>query len=411
MEEETAPPAAPRNRGRRNFLIGAGAVTAIVAGGVVYRGMKRGAFSTSQGPAYELWRTWNEDARAGTPLAIVAAGALAASPHNTQPWIFRVTEDRIDLFADRSRNLGAFDPYLREMFLGLGCAIENMMLAAPAYGYGVGLSLASGSLNRDYDPQEPAHAATLYLTPVERKPGVLHGAIAKRHTNRGPYDRKRGLTRADYAALPAFANGVRQRIFLYRKGEERALFDDTVVKATEKIIADKAMSHDSENWIRLTPEQVRRHRDGITLEANGMHPIILAAAKMLPPVTGETAHEIWLRNTREVHLATAPVTGFIAVRGLYDIPQTLDAGRLWQRMHLWATDRGLAMHPLNQPLEVVDRQLHLGMEPDMAKTLEQLTGDPAWKPTFAFRAGYPARKALPSPRRALRDVVVAEMSG
>jgi hypothetical protein len=41
---------------------------------------------------------------------------------------------RIELFADVRRNLGAFDPYLREMHIGLGCALENMTRAAGAYG-------------------------------------------------------------------------------------------------------------------------------------------------------------------------------------------------------------------------------------------------------------------------------------
>ncbi|MFP3944732.1 MAG: Acg family FMN-binding oxidoreductase [Alphaproteobacteria bacterium] len=404
MAGETRP--SPRNHGRRNFLIGAGAVTAAVIGGVVYRGVRRGAFSTSEGPAYELWETWNADARAGTPLALVAAGALAASPHNTQPWIFQVQPDRIDLYADRSRNLGAFDPFLREMYLGLGCALENMILAGPANGFAVAPSPQTGSLNPGYDADQPALVATLYLSPSEREPGTLYHAISKRHTNRGPYDRERGLDQADLAALPEFANGVRQRIFLYTEGEDRERFDETVVRATETIIADEAMAHDSERWFRMTAAQARRHRDGITLEANGMHPAMLAIAKMMPAVSGEEAHKIWLRSTKDTHLATAPVTGFLAVRSLYDIPQTLDAGRLWQRVHLWAASKGIAMHPLNQPLEVADRELYLRREPDTGRTLEHLTGDPAWKPTFAFRAGYPKRAALPSPRRALRDVAV-----
>ncbi len=62
------------------------------------------------------------------------AGILAANPHNTQPWLFQVGATRIELFADIRRNLGAFDPYLREMHIGLGCALENMTRTAPRPG-------------------------------------------------------------------------------------------------------------------------------------------------------------------------------------------------------------------------------------------------------------------------------------
>ena len=36
---------------------------------------------------------------------------------------------QIELYADTVRNLGTFDPYLREMHIGLGCAVENMTRA------------------------------------------------------------------------------------------------------------------------------------------------------------------------------------------------------------------------------------------------------------------------------------------
>ena len=68
-------------------------------------------------------------------MALVAAGVLAANPHDTQPWLFGVSANAIEIFADLSRNLGAMDAYVREMHLGLGCAIENMRLAAGPNGY------------------------------------------------------------------------------------------------------------------------------------------------------------------------------------------------------------------------------------------------------------------------------------
>ena len=63
---------------------------------------------------------------AATPLALVAAAILAANPHDTQPWLFRIADETIEVLADASRHLGAMDPYLREMHIGLGAAIENL---------------------------------------------------------------------------------------------------------------------------------------------------------------------------------------------------------------------------------------------------------------------------------------------
>ncbi len=131
-----------------------------------------------------------------------------------------------------------------------------------------------------------------------------------------------------------------------------------------------------------------------------------AAAKLLPPPSPETNHRYWLDATRDVQVPTSPLFGLIAVRDLYDRAQALRAGRLWQRLHLLAVSRGLAVQPINQPVELVDRERVLGQEPRAAATLVALTGAADWRPTFAFRMGFPTRVAAPSPRRPLDAVVV-----
>lgn len=165
-------------------------------------------------------------------------------------------------------------------------------------------------------------------------------------------------------------------------------------------------SLDSDRWFRHTWAQVQEFRDGPTLDAAGLAPLMTAVAKMLPPSSPQANHAYWLDATRDVHVATAPAFGFITVRDLYDRAQTLRAGRLWQRMHLWATTHGIAMQPLNQPVEMVDRERELGREPAAAATLAQIVGEKSGQPTFAFRLGYAAGNATSSPRRPVEQLIV-----
>ncbi len=95
---------------RRRLLQGAGVLTLVVAGGAVWRAHDRGVFAEPSGAAYDPWEMWNAPEYEGTPLALVAAGILASNPHNTQPWVFRVSDTEIEVLADTSRHLGSFDP-------------------------------------------------------------------------------------------------------------------------------------------------------------------------------------------------------------------------------------------------------------------------------------------------------------
>jgi hypothetical protein len=388
---------------RRALCAGTGnGVVLVFAGGAL-----RAADLTTalpDGEAYSLWRLWNDRSLHGTPFALVAAAVLAANPHDSQPWLFHVRDNAIDIYADLSRNLGAMDGYVREMHLGLGCAIQNAMLAAPVNGYAVASEASPASLLSLADRRNPILAATLHLTPQRPSaPDALYRAIPDRHTNRYGYDRSRPLPLEwlGFARHADVSDDV--RVFLFEDGKERDTFDAAVVEATEAIIADKTMIADSDRWLRTSHAEIETHRDGPTLEAAGLSTLMLWAAKLTAGISS-ISHQGWLAQTRDTQVPTGRVMGIIAVRDRYDRPNAIAAGRTWQRLHLNATAHGIAMQPLNQPIEMIDRERATGQGNTWAKRLTQLTG-PEWQATFSFRAGYSTEDAGPSPRRALRDVV------
>ena len=358
-----------------------------------------------EGDAYAPWRLWNDPSARGTPLALVAAAVLAANPHDTQPWLFAVEADAIEIYADLSRNLGAMDPYFREMHLGLGCAIENMVLAAASNGFVAEVEATPGSLSTLDDHQSHAHAATVRLAkraPIAPDPLCL--AIPDRHTNRYAYDRGKAPAAEwrRFASDPNIGDGI--RVILVEDGEQRRLFDAAIIEATEAIIADASMIADSDRWFRDSSQAIDAHRDGPTLDAAGLPFLTLLFARMFT-VSAETSHRAWLKQTREVQVPTAPMVGLIAVRDRYDRGNTIAAGRAWQRLHLNATTRGMAMQPLNQPIEMIDRERQLGRAPAWAVRMARLTGDD-WQATFSFRAGFATQSAPASPRRRLQDVLM-----
>src|SRR3546814_6757564 len=65
---------------------------------------------------------------------LIRYATLAANGHNTQPWRFRLGTDRIDILPDLTRRTPVVDPDDHHLFASLGCAVENLALAAAARG-------------------------------------------------------------------------------------------------------------------------------------------------------------------------------------------------------------------------------------------------------------------------------------
>lgn len=392
---------------RRRLLQGAGALTLIAAGGLVWRAHDRGVFAEPSGAPYDPWAMWNAPEYQGTPLALVAAGILASNPHNTQPWVFRVSDTEIEVLADASRHLGSFDPYLREMHIGLGCAVENMVLAGPANGYSVDASPAPGSLLA-VERGGLVRAATLRLSPADAATDPLYDTIPHRHTNRFAYDPARGFPEELLRGFTAMQASEDVAISLFTKGEGYDALGNAITDATDEIVADHEMIEDSHAWFRDGPDEMARERSGLALDTAGLSPALLAAAKFLPALPAEQSHAAWAGQTRDTHVPTAALLGLISVRERYDRPQALAAGRLWQRLHLTASAAGIAMHPLNQPVETIDRERQLEKEAKSEARLADIIKNPEWQPTFCFRSGHPTRDTPKSARRAV-DAVSEKM--
>ena len=378
-----------------DFLKFGGATLIAMAGGTVWRAADQGVFSMGQGPAYEPWKNWRDAATVSE--RIVAAGILASNPHNSQPWIFRVTNSTIDLFADRTRQIGVIDPFLREMYIGLGCAVENMMLAAAAEGFAATLGLMP-------DPADETHAAHIDLAPASPLPSDLYSAIPNRHTDRGAYDITRPLAPETFEQLEALITETDMRLFWYKDETARARFSKVAIQATEALIADDQQSMDSHRWWRQGWDQLQESADGITLDTQALG-AITPIAKILPDLPRQQNDASFVTNVRGVMLPTAAAFGILAVHDRSDRTQRLNCGCAWERLHLWATTQGVAMQPLNQMCERADREIQLGTDRVIGSAVGALLNDDSWQALMPFRLGYPTRRTNLSPRRGPERVI------
>lgn len=387
----------PHLRSRRSVLrlIGiSGATVVVAATGVAgYRVFDNGVLESGSGAPYDAWTHWRDDP---SPLGAVGAAVLAANPHNTQPWAFRVTPDTVEVFADPAREMAAVDPGRREHHIGLGCAVENLALALSARGFGSAVTWLPAAA------ADPHRVATVDLTSAPEAASALHDAIGDRHSNRGPYrpEPVPGSVLDGLAGpLPA---GIEVRWFT--TDTERAALGALIVDATAAVIADPDQSEQAFAWFRNDRDDIDRYRDGLTLDGQGLDALTLSLSKLLPASTREAGDAFWLDQTTTVHTATAAAYGVLAVADPDDVTARLNGGRLLQHIHLAATAAGLGLQHMNQVTERIDREREQGASATFAPRLADLLARPGRAALTTFRIGHPVRAALRSPRRSLADV-------
>ena len=362
---------------RREILMGGGAGVVALGAGAALLG-KRQMGSTS---AYEEEAKAARRALAAHPDAreLVRYATLAPSGHNTQPWRFAIEPGTITIRPDFARRTPVVDPDDHHLFVSLGCAAENLVLAAAARGI---RGEASFDTAGDGAIQFRHQAGPT-------QPSPLFDAIPQRQSTRADYD-GRAVSPADLKTLAAAAivPGVDMVLVTDRPTIDR--IRDLVLAGNGRQMDDPAFMRELKSWLRFNPRQALDTGDGLYSATTG-NPVVPAwigrpALDLL--LTTKSENEKYARQLK----SSAGLTVFVGEKA--DRAHWVAVGRACQRFALQATALGLKSAFINQPVEVA------ALRPDLAA----LIGMPGRRPDLVMRFGYGS--ALPySPRRPVADVM------
>jgi hypothetical protein len=172
---------------------------------------------------------------------------LAPSSHGSQPWWFSVVGNTLELRPAPRLRLRSADADGRELHISLGCALENLLIAAERFGFGHEVAYPAES-----ETGLPAARVTLLSeeTPSTCRPPELFDTIATRATNRGRYER-RPVAESALAQLRECAVDDGVGLFLTGDPETRSQLRELVVRAGRQLVADAAWGRELASQLAL----------------------------------------------------------------------------------------------------------------------------------------------------------------
>jgi nitroreductase len=195
----------------------------------------------------------------GTPAEqlrfLLNYAVLAPSRHNAQPWLFKVDGDTVELYADRSRSLPVMDPDDRELTIGCGAALANLIIAIRHFGYTPAVEIHSH------------HDQGRLLARVTLEKGVratseeqrLFSAILQRRTNRQPFE-DRPLPASLLSALEEMAMQEGASLRFVREEETRYALASLIATGDRMLWTDERFRQEVATWTRPVESQAR---DGV----------------------------------------------------------------------------------------------------------------------------------------------------
>jgi nitroreductase len=282
--------------------------------------------ATAQRPELHDPRTLASDGTEVALTRLAAYATLAPSPHNTQPWRYRVTGQSLTIGPDPSRALAVADPRRRALAISLGCSAASVLVAAAAAGVGMTLEIAPDGRIR----------LQLAGTEADHTLARLFPALTSRVTDKRSY--------SPAAVEPpqlAWPHGIGVHYVADPKTREH------IAALHRQAVGDLAgtgsFARELAGWLRTDPADPRR--DGMTV------PLPPGAATALVNALGTSGAPLREMGEREAQaLAAGPVIGLLTSAEDTE-PAWVRAGLAWQQLTLTAHTAGLAIAPLTAIVE------------------------------------------------------------
>ncbi|HEY0678133.1 MAG TPA: hypothetical protein VGD17_07595 [Chitinophagaceae bacterium] len=315
---------------------------------------------------------------------IIHYGIMAPSGHNTQPWKFGIRENGIVVFPDYSRALPVVDPDNHALFISLGCAVENIIIAAEHYGYSSTVQIITGGEDHIW--------ISLHEQTFQRK-SELFDKIDIRQSTRNVYN-GRPIPREHLHIIKQAAAQDGVNCFVLTEKEEIEPIIELVKEGCVRQFSNHSFVEELIHWIRFNSTQAHKTRDGLYAATTGNPNVPEWFGKLVVGIKVNPSKEA--KKCESLIRSSSAVAVFIGKHD--DVETWINVGRSFERFALASTALGIHHAHENMPCE------ELPVREKLARLLKLEEGE---QPLLLLRLGY-SDKMPYSYRRPVDEVILSE---
>jgi hypothetical protein len=278
--------------------------------------------------------------------ALLAWALLSPSPHNTQPWVWSVSDGVIELRRDNLRLLTVSDPDGRELVIGCGCALEHLLLRLGVEGDPVTLEVLPEGAQSDLLARVRVGSGEPYVSQPE-----LVAQMPSRRTNRTAYHGA-PMSAPERDALVKAAAKFGVTLHWVDQAPVRAAVVDLIMQSDREQMANPEFRKELSHWMR---SEHSHQMDGMEADLLGQHGV----AAYVAPIVVRTFDVGKQQAAKDSQLTEGSPDLFVFETAKDDQAAWLATGRALAHVTLGAMNLGRASAYMNQPCEVPSSRAEL----------------------------------------------------
>jgi len=277
---------------------------------------------------------------------IIRYAVKAPSQLNTQPWHFEVESGVIHLLPDLSRSLPVSDPYNTNLYISMGCVLENLELASRHLGY-----------KADH---EIVILPNYSMVKIKIREGIVpdHSRLFEHIRSRQVVETKFMNSSIDEILIERYADESKQKgisIYPLLQKDKYEKITALILKGIQFMNIQQAYAEEVIPWIRFSEKQAMQKGDGIRAASLDLPFSNTFLSRLLIKRQLSTKNEV--RRWKNLIEHSSGLVLFTAKENEPD--QWIRLGTSLQRFVLNLTRSGISYSHIPYPLEYILMQKKL----------------------------------------------------